>query len=127
MPMQWTIDTKRNRVCVTGSGEVTRQQIVDTYNQYLVDPLFRPDMDVLVDLCDATLAATTKDLRAVVGDFETQRSTRGAGYRIAIVVDAPATYGQSRQYAAFSSRSPVFIKVFRDLAAANEWLDALQR
>jgi len=119
-----TFDVEGSRVDVHASGPVTFDEVVRNFRWYISQPEFQPDMDVLVDLREATLELTLEQLREVTRTFEHHREQRGQNYKLAIVTSTAVTYGQSRQFDAFSHSSPVFIGVFEDIEAARKWLGA---
>jgi hypothetical protein len=119
MPASYTIDPERKLVVTRIWGAATEDEIVDHGQRLRNDPLFRPDFRQLVDMSELT------EIR--VGSGMIRDASRNQffspGARRALVANSDAAFGMARMYAIASEDAGQTIEVFRDIRAAEAWLD----
>jgi hypothetical protein len=115
-----TIDARRGLVVTRLIGPVTEDEVEDHNSRLGIDPQFKPYYKQLVDLSELT---------EILYDSEAVRDTAQRhvflpGVKRALVAFTEAAYGMSRMFATQSESAGQNIRVFRDIASAEEWLDA---
>ena len=122
------IDKKTGRVTITISGKIEFLKTIKTCaEEMLKDPDFHPGMDALWDLRTVEMKdMSTYDLRVLVSYIEAHQQERGAGYKVAIVVNKDLLFGGARMFEAFADTSPFSCRVFRDITQAESWLEGHQ-
>jgi hypothetical protein len=119
MPASYTIDTKRKLVVTRIWGAATEDEIFDHGQRLRNDPEFRPDFRQLVDMSELT--------EILVGSGLIRNASRSQffspGVRRALVANSEAAFGMARMYAIASEETGQTIQVFRDMAAAEAWLN----
>jgi hypothetical protein len=119
MPASYTIDSKRELVVTRIWGAPTEDEIIDHGQRLRNDPRFRPDFRQLVDMSELT------EIR--VGSGVIRDASRNQffspGARRAVVANSEAAFGMARMYAIASENAGQTIEVFRDMEAAEAWLD----
>ena len=119
MPASYTIDTDRKLVVSRIWGAATEDEIFDHGQRLRNDPDFRPDFRQLVDMSELT------ELR--VGSAVIREASRNQffspGVRRAVVANSEAAFGMARMYAIQSESAGQTIEVFRDMNAAEAWLN----
>jgi hypothetical protein len=118
------IDKKTGLVTITISGEVDLLPAIKTAaDDMLHDPDFRPGADALWDLRKAEMRhLSTEDILSLVSFIKGHQQERGAGYKVAIVVERDLLFGGARMFEAFSDTVPFSCRVFRDLDEAQGWI-----
>jgi len=100
-------------------GAATEDEIRDHGQRLRNDPEFRPDFRQLVDMSDLT--------EIKVGSGLIMNASRNQffspGVRRALVATSDAAFGMARMYAIASENAGQTIEVFRDINAAEAWLD----
>lgn len=119
MPASYTIDTDRRLVVSRIWGAPAEDEIFDHGQRLRNDPQFRPDFRQLVDMSDLT------EIR--VGSGLIREASRNQffspGVRRAVVANSEAAFGMARMYAIASENAGQTIEVFRDMDAAEAWLN----
>ena len=122
MPASYTIDSDRKIVLSRIWGIATEDEIQEHGQRLRVDPEFRPDFRQLIDMSDVT------EIR--VGSEMVRDAARNQffspGVRRALVATSDVAFGMARMYAIASENAGQTIKVFRDMKAAEAWLDQNQ-
>lgn len=119
--MSFRVDKDAGIVYRTMSGEVTTDELLESYAATLKHPDFRPGMKALTDMRELKPKAFRSDVLRVA-EFVLKHRDQIGDLRIAVVVSADASYGLMRELEAELERSPVQIGLFRDMAEAEEWL-----
>lgn len=124
MPIQYQIDPARRRVYLTLSETITDGDLFAAYERLYADPAHRVGMDELTD-CRAVerVEATTAGLVALAAATARMLDGAAQAWRVAIVAPSDVVFGMARMYEAFRSESPEQVRVFRDRAAAEAWLE----
>jgi hypothetical protein len=119
MPASYTIDIDRKIVVSRIWGAATEDEIFDHGQRLRNDPQFRPDFRQLVDMSELT------EIR--VGSGVIREASRdqffSPGVRRALVANSDAAFGMARMYAIASEDAGQTIEVFRDINAAEAWLN----
>jgi len=122
LPASYTIDSDRKIVLSRIWGIATEDEIQEHGQRLRVDPEFRPDFRQLIDMSDVT------EIR--VGSEMVRDAARNQffspGVRRALVATSDVAFGMARMYAIASENAGQTIKVFRDMKAAQAWLDQNQ-
>jgi hypothetical protein len=117
-----TFLASKDRVIVTVRGECLAADLLDTGDRLYDDPQFRTGMSTVLDLRGAIPAVTADNIRTIVSFISRNLERRGRG-RCAVVVERDVDYGMARMGQAYLDEVGVELGVFRDLAAAERWLD----
>jgi hypothetical protein len=119
LPASYTIDSDRKLVVTRIWGAATEDDIYDHGQRLRNDPQFRPDFRQLVDMTELT------EIR--VGSGVIRDASRNQffspGVRRAVVANSEAAFGMARMYAIASEETGQTIQVFRDMSAAEAWLN----
>jgi hypothetical protein len=119
VPATYTIDTDRKLITTRIWGAATEDEILDHGQRLSSDPRFRPDFRQLVDMSELT--------EILVGSGLIRNASRtqffSPGVRRALVANSEAAFGMARMYAIASEETGQTIQVFRDMAAAEAWLN----
>jgi hypothetical protein len=112
-------------VSTSWSGEITDDELLDSYRSLCEDSAWTPALWELLDLRAAGLDGVTGQGLVELADL-----VRGAlgdqleEYRTAVVLSRTLSFGIARMYQAFAEESPETIKIFHDTREALRWLDA---
>jgi hypothetical protein len=117
----YSIDRQNRIVHSRGWGVLTTDDLRDHYCRMMADPGFSPDYRQLADLRRVTALTVNGDaIKEAAGLL-----VFDAGTRRAIVASADVAYGLSRMFAAYAEHSAEqHVRVFRDLGAAQQWLES---
>jgi hypothetical protein len=118
MPATYRIDPAHRVVWSHGWGVVTNEELAAHSRRLRDDPRFKPDFRQLQDLSDVDTMQVTVDGLAVVAKL----NPFGAGARRAVVVGTDVAYGLARAHEMLRGDPADSLVVFRDRAAALEWL-----
>jgi hypothetical protein len=119
LPASYTIDSDRKIVLSRIWGTATEDEIRDHGQRLRNDPQFQPDFRQLLDMSELT--------EILVGSEMVRDAARNQffspGVKRALVATSDVAFGMARMYAIASEHSGQTIKVFRDMNAAEAWLD----
>jgi hypothetical protein len=121
MTLAWVIDHRTRMVVATGAG-ILRVEDFET----ALDELERPatlSYRKLVDLTRCSSALGTADMLDLNARIRGYSSMSALG-ALAIVVASDENYRQARLFEALDGTDRP-MKIFRDIAAARDWLDGL--
>jgi len=122
LPASYTIDGDRRIVFSRIWGTATEDEVREHGLRLRNDPEFQPDFRQLLDLSDLT--------EILVGSEMVRNAARdqffSPGVRRALVATSDAAFGMARMYAIASEHAGQTIQVFRDMNAAEAWLDQKQ-
>src|SRR5215212_5731183 len=97
MPLSYDIDAERQLMTVTGSGHVSREDVIDHQRQVSSDPRVTPGLRVLSDMRHVVLDMAGREVMTLArdrGDFP----VLGIYGRTAIVATDPVIVGMTRMY-----------------------------
>jgi hypothetical protein len=120
LPATYTIDTERKLVITRIWGAATEDEIFEHGQSLRNDPQFRADFRQLVDMRDLTAILVGSE---VIRDAS-RHQFFAPGVRRALVANSDASFGMARMYAISSEAEGQTIQVFRDISAAEAWLEA---
>jgi len=118
------IEPDANLVAITVVGDFGLEDMATLFDNALRDPLFRPGMDILWDVRQATLHAAPGDPTRFTMHVRANRHRRGSNYRAAAVVNDPQAAALAQVYKALASDLVTEVKVFETLEAARAWFAA---
>jgi hypothetical protein len=122
MPVTYEIDATRNLIRTTCFGHVRLQDVMAHFDELQRDPN-RPDrLDVLLDLRDMDAPPEAPQLQAVADRVSlVEGLVFGA---CAIVASREAMFGMARMFEALARPYFAALRTFRDVQAAEEWLES---
>jgi len=123
MSYTWTIDTRRGRATVVGTGAPTIAETEAAVLGLAADPAFRPGYGVLLDVRDMTYIPSWADAQAYQRLFAGLRTTYTGG--IALLVRGTAPYGVARMLSVRLGFVGVQLGAFLEPGEATAWLDRL--
>ena len=104
-------------------GVITEAILFSAYNDLISQPDFDPTMADLADMTQVErLEISTKAVRQLVSMFEAPELQSDS--KLAIVAASDHVFGMARMYETLSSHTSEHIRVFRDMAEAEAWLDS---
>jgi hypothetical protein len=121
MSLTWVIDHRTRMVVATGAGTLRLEDF-----EAALDELARPatlSYRKLVDLTDCSSALGTADMLDLNARIRGYGSLSALG-ALAIVAASDENYRQARLFEALDGTDRP-MKIFRDIAAARDWLDGL--
>jgi hypothetical protein len=121
MPLNWLIDHQARMVVATGAGTLRLEDF-----EAALDELARPatlSYRKLVDLTLCSSALGTADMLDLSARIRGYGSMSALG-ALAIVATSDENYRQARLFEALDATDRL-MKIFRDAAAARDWLDSL--
>ena len=95
MGFTWSIETRSRLVTIVGSGPADYGVSVETMRSIAVDPRYRPEFDVLVDVRKLDYVASLQEVRQFVDWMVKLVVFKG---RMAIVVSDSLQFGAGRQF-----------------------------
>jgi hypothetical protein len=121
MPAFYKIDKERKLVLSTGSGVLTRQDILGHQERLLKDPDFDPSFSQLSDFSHITqVDISPDDVRLFA-----RRNVFSPDSRRAMVVKDDATFGLARMFEIHRELAgEMGIRVFRNIDEALDWIFA---
>ena len=120
MPISYSIDAQLGIILETWVGNVSASDLTEYWRNYLADPKVLSLRRTLVDLRQANLTFTGRELSDLISHI-VDPILQGRDWKTAIVVDSPVQFGVSRQYHIFAehySRD----EIFSDPELALQWL-----
>lgn len=122
MPFTHHYDPETNVLYLTATGALEDEEAIAYAQKLAADGSIPPGRSELADFSQANLGSLSADaLRRIAGVFQRHDVDAGRS-RVALVVSGDLGFGLARMYQAFRSESAIQLRVFRDLAAAREWL-----
>lgn len=122
MPVTYEIDAARHLVWTVATGVVTYAEVARHLAEEERDDAL--GLAEVIDARGATTDLTAEQVRSLVllTDALLRRGRFGA---LALVTDNEVAFGMARMYQILVEALPVEIAVFRELADALTWLDAV--
>jgi hypothetical protein len=119
MGVSYAIDRERHIVRSHGSGVLTLRCIQEFYSSLKADLAFESTYSCLGDLRAISEVAITASQIAASASL----SIFAPGTRRAFIATSDVVYGVLRAYAAYNGIEGQEVRVFRDLVAAELWLE----
>jgi hypothetical protein len=121
MPFEYSIQPDQNLVNVVASGKIDSNQALAVFDEIMSQLDFGEGMMMLSDHRGLESVLPTEFVQAMVRRIEANRQLfRNA--RWAFVESGTARYGLARMASILLERSPVELRVFRDIDKARLWL-----
>ena len=111
------------------TGEITDDELLNSYKEYFEDEEWIPLSVELVDLSEIDRTTVTSDgINRFARYIENQLIERGINtYYTAVYAPHDLTYGLSRIYDVMTNESPESVMVFRQLSDAVSWIKEIQK
>jgi len=123
MPISFFVDKTRQRIVANLDGEISITEIFDTIQSSLRHPDFQPGYNILSDHRKIERVITPDEVESTInllaGYVDSIRNTKWA-----IVTRKPASYGMMRLLSVHAERIPMKVRVFKDMKAAENWLNS---
>jgi hypothetical protein len=124
MPITYSIDPARNRVTLTYTGTISDRDLFDVFDRLYSDPGHRVGMDELSDLRGVrSVEVTARGLQDLAARTSLKLDHVRQSWRVAVVAPMDVVFGLGRMYELLREGSPERVMVFRDLPAAEQWLE----
>jgi hypothetical protein len=126
MPISYQIDESAGRVTLQFLGTVTDAELMSTFHDLYQDPRHRMGMGELTDCRRMErVDITGEGLQRLAEATARLLDGREIAWNVAVVVSAESDlmFGLSRMYELLREGSPEHVRVFRDIKAAERWLD----
>lgn len=123
MPYTIEMDLNQRRVWFKALGVYSQADAFQSIQDMLNHPHFEAGFDVLVDMSEVQdVSLWGADVRDKVEFDRTLIDSIGAA-KWAFVAPTDLVFGLARMYQALMDDSPIQVNTFRDLHAAQAWLD----
>ena len=123
MPITYTIRKNEGVVVSRHLGEVSDQELLDTYRQLYNDPDYQPSFNKVVDLRTTKSTGRSPDaLRDIAQLIKSRYATTYERAKTAIIAPRDLSFGLARMYQVFSEDTPQETMVFREVQQALDWL-----
>jgi len=122
MPVTYTIDKPLGLIRTRCLGHVTLPEVIAHFRELEADEECPSRLDVILDLTDTTSLPSNEQLRAVTEKIGRLRDRVRFG-ACAIVVRTDAWFGMAQVFEVRAARSFSATKIFREVAAAETWLE----
>ena len=114
-------------VKLTASGNISSSEIIKALHGLLQDSQFKSGMDILWDFRQVKTENMRADqIREIVSFIKNNQEKRGANYRVALVVSRDIDFGLARMYEAYTQELPFQLQIFKQLSAAEDWLNTAE-
>jgi|GEM_PF-2592421 len=125
MGYSYSIDETRELATVIWTGDVLPEHAGDAIRAVAQDPRCKPHFRRLVDMRAARVQIPKHENRELAAAKSEATPTFGGVKhgKTAIVVGDELSFGIASQYAAYSELQGVPTEVFKDIAAAEVWLE----
>jgi hypothetical protein len=115
-------DAARNVLFVSFTGPLGDEDLVKYAQRMAGNPAIPPAHDELIDLRRVEEADVQSHTLRRIAELFGGADRNPERSRVALVASDDVSYGLSRMYQAFRSRSPLDLRVFRDMGEARAWL-----
>ena len=123
MPYNIEVDRRRHRVRFNATGIYTQAEAFQSIQDMVDHPDFRRDDDVLVNMTDVEeVPLLSADILKKV-EFDKALIANLGTAKWAFVTPTDLLFGFARMYQALMDDAPIHVEAFRDLGAAEAWLD----
>ncbi|HTT24194.1 MAG TPA: hypothetical protein VMG82_35045 [Candidatus Sulfotelmatobacter sp.] len=125
MPVTYSIDPARKLIRTTCSGQVTLQEIIDHFQTLGTDPRCAGSPDVMLDVSASELFPDSQNLARVVTELAKISDT--VQFRLcAINAGQDTMFGMMRMFEVHAAKYFKAVRVFRNPADTEKWLDSYQ-
>ena len=127
MTVTTAIDEPKKIITQTVSGQISREELIDSFESLHGNPDFKPDMNVVWDLREIRIDKYSLDeVQQIPSALASFTAKRGHGYRVALVTDRKTDLQLLQFYQVPLRRMQVDFRVFDDLEDAYRWVDQTQ-
>jgi hypothetical protein len=123
MPIHYEIDRERGLIHTTCAGAVTLEEVLQHFRSLEGEPHLPDPLDVLLDNSGISSAPDGAQIQQVAAEIRGLLGKLSWG-SCAIVASGDLIFGVSRILEARAGEAFAATQVFRDLAAAQAWLDS---
>ena len=123
MPIRHAIDREHSRIRTTCTGLVGLDEVFQHFRALEAERFIPQPLDVLLDLSGISSVPDAAQIQTVAGEIRRMLERISWG-NCAIVATRDLVYGVSRILEVRSEESFLATQVFRELAAAEGWLDS---
>ena len=123
MPIRHAIDREHARIRTTCTGLVGLDEVFQHFRALEVERFIPQPLDVLLDLSGISSVPDAAQIQTVAGEIRRMLDRIRWG-NCAIVATRDLVYGVSRILEVRSEESFLATQVFREIEAAEGWLDA---
>jgi hypothetical protein len=121
MPVTYTIDANERIIRTRCTGNVTFQEVIDHFHVLGQDPNCPDQLDVLLDLSEATSTPNSSQISAVANQVKMIQNKVRFGF-CAIIASRDALFGMLRMFEVMTQQCFRASSVFRVAAEAEAWL-----
>ena len=111
----------RRQITVTTGGDVNVTDVISVIDRQAAEGTWT--YRVLYDERASTTALTLEELRRIVDRVSVMSRRHGPRGPVAIVIGDAGNYSAGRVYEALAGSAKLSFRMFRDLDAAQAWLD----
>jgi hypothetical protein len=115
------VDTERNILFVTRSGQTSPDEEEASFRARKEDPLVAPGIPVFVDTRDVDPPDSPETIKRIAYNVAKNAARLECG-RTALLVGSDVQYGMARMFMAMTELVHPHVEVFRDETAALAWL-----
>jgi hypothetical protein len=126
MPVAIQIQPEQKLVTFECSGLVVVDEVRAAFQRMFDDPLFRPGINALWDLRNASIGVRMQEIPALLDMVSSRQGDRGKDYRVAILVSGSPDFGLSTLFEMSAHAMPFAVRVFRSYTQASQWLAGLE-
>jgi len=121
MPVTYCLDCETATLNTCCAGQVTFEEVLAHFDALAKDETLLPSLDLLLDLSAQETAPDGAQVRQLANRLAAIRADLAWG-RCAIVVSRDVLFGIARMFGVYTDEAFVETQVFRDPAAARDWL-----
>lgn len=122
MPLSRRFDPAAGRVVVEIRGSFEAGATLRVLEEVLADPRWKPGFDLLIEYQEVQPSSGTPTVVRESSQRAVDLASLLEGSRLALVAGQDAMFGLNRMFQAYADESPLTISVFRERAAAEQWL-----
>jgi hypothetical protein len=123
MPLTYTVDPESRLVTAVASGRLESDEAIAVFDEIMSHTHFGSGMRLLSDHRNLESVLPTEFVLTMVRRIE-KKPELFADSKWAFVESGMARYGMARMASILLERSPVELRVFRDIAKARDWLQS---
>ena len=123
MPLTYTIDPDSRLVTAVASGRLESDEAITVFDEIMSHTQFGSGMRLLSDHRNLESVLPTEFVQTMVRRIK-KRPELFEGCRWAFVESGMARYGMARMASILLERSPLELRVFRDIDKARDWLQS---
>ena len=129
MPITFQVNAKENYFISELRGNISDQELVDSFTAFYESDQWSPGMNELTMLCVAEESNITKEglMRLAIVTTKFFKKHHIQETHTAVYAPDDLTFGVSRMYEMMIKDSPETYHIFRDLDEAKLWLASLPR